>query len=239
MNIQAIFITLLSGLSFFIGYLITKLIKDEKKLITFSVGFSFTIILGLIFTDLLPECLEFTDNKLIILIFVILGILLLKVLDLFIPDHEHEHTKKKDHMEHIGLISTLALFIHNVIEGTAIYTATLSSISIGLFTSLGVSFHNIPLGIQISSLEKNKKEKLTLLTILSLSSIFGVIILKLFKITLTSYISGILISITLGMLIYIAFFELLCEIKENMKKKELLIGIITGIVLILVSHLFH
>lgn len=239
MNIKAIFITLLSGLSFFIGYLITKLIKDEKKLITFSVGFSFTIILGLIFTDLLPECLEFTDNKLIILGFVILGILLLKVLDLFIPDHEHEHTKKKDHMEHIGLISTLALFIHNVIEGTAIYTATLSSISIGLFTSLGVSFHNIPLGIQISSLVKNKKEKLTLLTILSLSSIFGVIILKLFKITLTSYIAGILISITLGMLIYIAFFELLCEIKENMKKKELLIGIITGIVLILVSHLFH
>ena len=176
MNIQAIFITLLSGLSFFIGYLITKLIKDEKKLITFSVGFSFTIILGLIFTDLLPECLEFTDNKLIILGFVILGILLLKVLDLFIPDHEHEHTKKKDHMEHIGLISTLALFIHNVIEGTAIYTATLSSINIGLFTSLGVSFHNIPLGIQISSLVKNKKEKLTLLTILSLSSIFGVII---------------------------------------------------------------
>ena len=239
MNIQAIFITLLSGLSFFIGYLITKLIKDEKKLITFSVGFSFTIILGLIFTDLLPECLEFTDNKLIILGFVILGILLLKVLDLFIPDHEHEHTKKKDHMEHIGLISTLALFIHNVIEGTAIYTATLSSISIGLFTSLGVSFHNIPLGIQISSLVRSKKEKLTLLTILSLSSILGVIILKLFKITLTSYISGILISITLGMLIYIAFFELLCEVKENIKKKELLIGIITGIVLIIVSHLFH
>lgn len=239
MNIQAIFITLLSGLSFFIGYLITKLIKDEKKLITFSVGFSFTIILGLIFTDLLPECLEFTNNKLIILGFVILGILLLKVLDLFIPDHKHEHTKKKDHMEHIGLISTLALFIHNVIEGTAIYTATLSSVSIGLFTSLGVSFHNIPLGIQISSLVKNKKEKLTLLTILSLSSILGVIILKLFKITLSSYISGILISITLGMLIYIAFFELLCEVKENIKKKELLIGIITGIVLILVSHLFH
>lgn len=239
MNIQAIFITLLSGLSFFIGYLITKLIKDEKKLITFSVGFSFTIILGLIFTDLLPECLEFTNNKLIILGFVILGILLLKVLDLFIPDHEHEHTKKKDHMEHIGLISTLALFIHNVIEGTAIYTATLSSISIGLFTSLGVSFHNIPLGIQISSLVRSKKEKLTLLTILSLSSILGVIILKLFKITLTSYISGILISITLGMLIYIAFFELLCEVKENIKKKELLIGIITGIVLIIVSHLFH
>lgn len=239
MNIQALSITLLSGLSFFIGYLITKLFKNEKKLITFSVGFSFTIILGLIFTDLLPECLESIDNKLVILVFVILGILLLKGLDLFIPDHEHKETKKKSHMEHIGLISALALFIHNVIEGVAIYTSTISSLSIGIFASLGVSFHNIPLGIQISSLVKNKKEKIILLTVLSLSSIFGVFILNLLKITLTDYISGVLISITLGMLIYIAFFELLCEIKENIKKKELIIGIITGIILILVGHLFH
>ena len=237
MNIQAIFITLLSGLSFFIGYLITKLIKDEKKLITFSVGFSFTIILGLIFTDLLPECLEFTDNKLIILGFVILGILLLKVLDLFIPDHEHEHTKKKDHMEHIGLISTLALFIHNVIEGTAIYTATLSSISIGLFTSLGVSFHNIPLGIQISTMIKNKKVKTLLMIALSMSSVIGIILLNIFKITLNNSVLCILISITLGMLIYIAIFELLCEVKENAKKKELQLGLISGVILVVLSQL--
>ena len=41
------------------------------------------------------------------------------------------------------------------------------------------------------------------------------------------------------MLIYIAFFELLCELKENIKKKELLIGIMTGVILILVGYLFH
>ena len=239
MNIQAICITLLSGLSFFIGYLITKLIKNEKKLIIFSIGFSFTIILGLIFFDLLPECIEAIENKWVIFGFTLLGILLLKALDLFIPDHEHEESKRKDHMEHIGLISALALFIHNIIEGTAIYTASLTSLSIGIFTSLGVSFHNIPLGIQISSLVKNKKEKIILLSLLSLSSILGIIVIKLLKITLTEYISGVLISITLGMLIYIAFFELLCELKENIKKKELLIGIMTSVILILVGHIFH
>ena len=237
MNIQAIFITLLSGLSFFIGYLITKLIKDEKKLITFSVGFSFTIILGLIFTDLLPECLEFTDNKLIILGFVILGILLLKVLDLFIPDHEHEHTKKKDHMEHIGVISFIALFIHNIIESTAIYTASLTNTSLGLMMAIGVSFHNIPLGIQISSMIKNKKEKLLLTTGLTFSSLVGIILLNLLKITLSDGVLCVLISITLGMLIYISLFELLCEVKENIKKKELQLGIFSGIVLVIISVL--
>ena len=48
-------ITILSGLSFFIGYLITKFIKDEKKLTIFYVGFSFVIIIGLILFYLLPE----------------------------------------------------------------------------------------------------------------------------------------------------------------------------------------
>ena len=46
-----------------------------------------------------------------------------------------------------------------------------------------------------------------------------------------------LISITLGMLIYISLFELLCEVKENIKKKELQLGIFSGIVLVIISEL--
>ena len=230
-------ITILSGLSFFIGYLITKFIKDEKKLTIFSVGFSFVIIIGLILFDLLPECIESIQNKWLILLYILIGIIGLKSLDLFVPDHHHSN--KKNHMEHIGIISFIALFLHNLVEGTGIYATSINNISMGVFMALGVSFHNIPLGIQISSLVKNKKEKIILLSLLSLSSILGIIVIKLLKITLTEYISGVLISITLGMLIYIAFFELLCELKENIKKKELLIGIMTGVILILVGHIFH
>ena len=233
---SAFIITLLSGFSFLVGYLITVILKNNKKLVIFSLGFSFVVIFGLILFDLLPECLELVDNKLLIVLYGLIGIFILKLLDYFIPDHDHE-SNKKDHMEHIGLISFIALFIHNVIESTAIYTTSLTTINMGIIMAIGVSFHNIPLGIQISSLIKNNKIKLSLIMGLSLSSMIGIILLNIFKITLNNSILCVLISITLGMLTYIAFFELLCEVKENLKKKELQLGVMSGVILVVLSQL--
>lgn len=233
---MACLVTILSGVSFLIGYIITMLMNNNKKLITFSLGFSFIVIFGLIIFDLLPECLELVSNKFTILIFALIGIIMLKLLDFFIPDHDHD-SNKKDHMEHIGLISFVALFIHNVIESTAIYTTSLTTLSMGIIMAIGVSFHNIPLGMQISSMIKNNKIKFSLMLGLSLSSVIGIILLNIFKITLNDNILCVLISITLGMLIYIALFELLCEVKENIKKRELQLGLISGIALVVVSQL--
>lgn len=232
----ACLVTILSGLSFLIGYIITVILKNNNKLVTFSLGFSFIVIFGLIIFDLLPECLELIDNKFVILIFVLIGIIILKLLDYFIPDHDHD-SNKKDHMEHIGLISFVALFIHNIIESTAIYTTSLTTLGMGVIMAIGVSFHNIPLGIQISTMIKNKKVKALLMIGLSLSSIIGIILLNIFKITLNSSILCALISVTLGMLIYIALFELLCEVKENIRKKELQLGLISGVILVALSQL--
>lgn len=233
---MAMLITLLSGLSFLIGYIITKFIKNEKKLIIFSVGFSFIIIIGLVFFDLLPECIELVKPKWTIIGFAAAGLLILKLLDLFVPNHDHS-SKHNDHMEHIGLISAIALVLHNAIEGTAIYSTALADTKMGLLMALAVSFHNIPLGIQISSLVKNKKEKFILLLILVLSSIIGVAIINIFNVTFSDGVLGILISITLGMLIYISMFELLCEIKEHIKSKQLWYGIIIGIIFVVIGIL--
>lgn len=242
MNIESFTMALLSGFAFFVGYMITLFVKDEKKLIVFSVGFAFSILLGLAFTDLLPECLESLDNKVIMVICMLCGIGLLKILDLFVPEHSHEgHSKNhlENHMEHIGLISSIALLLHNIIEGTAIYTTGLSDLKLGAIMALGVAFHNIPLGIQISSLIHNKKEKLTLISLLTISSVIGIILLNVFNIEISEMASGVLISITIGMIIYISLFELLCEVKDHFKERVLKLGLITGLLFILVGHLLH
>jgi len=236
MKLNAFFVTLFSGLSFYIGYVITKIIKDEKKLSIFAVGFAFSIMLGLCFFDMLPECMEMASKPLMFLC-MLGGILLLKVLDLFIPDHEHTH--KKDHIEHIGVISSIALFLHNTIEGTAIYTTSSSNLKMGLLMALGVSCHNIPLGIQTSSLVRNKKERIGLLSLLALSSIFGVLIIDIFNITINEMITQILICISFGMLMYISLFELLCEVKDNIKKRELLYGLLCGLIIIFLGIFIH
>jgi len=238
MYIESLIITLLSGISFFIGYIISKFMGNSKKILTFAVGFAFSIILGLALTELLPECIELLENKIIMIISMLSGIIILKLLDKFIPDHDH-HSKEKNHMNHIGIISFVALLLHNIIEGSAIYTTSLNDLKVGLFMALGVSFHNIPLGIQITSLINNKKEKIIYITLLVISSLIGPFILEIFNIELTNMINGILISITFGMLIYISLFELLCEVKENIKNKNLIIGILLGLVFILLGHLIH
>lgn len=235
MEIKALLITLLSGFAFFLGYFITKLVSKGKKLVNFSIGFSFAIILGIAFTDLLPECFELIPNKLLVFVYMICGLVLLKILDLFIPDHHHE--ENASHIEHIGLISAFALFLHNIIEGTAIYTTCISDVKTGILMAVGVAFHNIPLGIQISSLVQENKPKICLLSALSVSSIFLVVLLSLFNVALTEYAEGVLICITFGMLIYISIFELLHEVIEHIKHNEVKLGLLIGIILIIAGML--
>ena len=38
------------------------------------------------------------------------------------------------------------------------------------------------------------------------------------------------------MLLYILLFELLCEVREHIKKKELIFGLLAGLLFILVGH---
>jgi ZIP family zinc transporter len=236
---MAIFITLLAGLSFLVGYLITLFVKNEKKLLIFSVGFSFTVILGLTFLHMIPEALELIQSKVLLLIFVFVGIGLLKLLDFFVPDHGHEHSKKSNHMEHIGIISGIALIIHNMLEGTAIYTTSLNNTTLGLMMALGVCFHNIPLGIQVSSLIKDKKNKLIMICLLVASCLSGVVYIEILNIVLTDMVSGLLMGVTIGMLIYISLFELYCEVVEHIKSKILHYGLVFGILIIVVGHLLH
>lgn len=227
MNILAFLITVLSGVSFIIGYLIKKF--TNKDLTIFSIGLSFSVLCLLVIFDLIPECVELFDKWYVCAIYVVLGIILLKVIDLFLP--EHSHSKKSSHISHIGFMSFIALIIHNLIESTAIYVNASSDINAGIFMALGVSAHNIPLGIQISSLMNSNKKSLILVIGLSMSSVIGALLISLFNVVLNDVVLGILISITLGMLIYIIIFELLHEVKEHIKNKELVYGLIVGVLI--------
>jgi zinc transporter ZupT len=236
MNTSALIITFISGIAFIIGYLITILINNKKSLIVFSVGFAFSILLGLILFDLLPECIELVNKRYLIIIYIVIGILILKSLDLLLPGHKHNHSH--NHMEHINLMSCVAILLHNIIEATAIYTTSVSNIKIGAIMSLGVICHNIPLGIQISSLAKNNKEGLVMTSLLAISSIIGAITIIIFNITFSPSVEGLFIGITLGMLIYLVFFELLCEVKEHIKEKEMFYGLFMGVmIIILISNM--
>ena len=241
-----IILTFIAGLFFLIGGLISLKVKNKEKLNAFSISLAIVIIINLLIMDLIPEILELLDGYdlsfkiLIILIFAILGIAILKLLDFFIPDHHHDHQDNEtnqeehtSHIKHIGTLTLISLILHNLLEGFAIAGMTLNDYKIGLMVCLSIALHNIPLGTHIFSSIDIKKNKLLVLS-LTLSSLVGGIIFLIIG-DISSLVLAIISLITLGMLLYILFMELLPELLVNLRKKETIIGLITGIIIILIS----
>ena len=243
-----IILTLIAGLFFLVGGIISLKVKNKDKLNHFSIALALVIIINLLVMDLIPEVFELLDSYdlsfkiLIILIFGILCILILNGLDFFIPDHHHEHhdneSNKKEHishLKHIGTLTLISLILHNLLEGFAIAGLTFNNFEMGIMICISVALHNIPLGTTIFSSIDIKKNKLLVLS-LTLSSFIGGLFFLLIG-EISSLVLAIISTITLGMLIYIAFMELLPELYQNIKKKETILGLLTGIVLIVISML--
>ena len=241
MNIvYSLLLCLVVGLVFLLGNYITSKFKDKDRLNKISIGLAFTVMMGLIIFDLIPELIDFKYkySYIVIIIFTILGLLMLKLLDLFVPHHHHEHhdnEKNKiehiSHVKHIGKITLVSLILHNLVEGMAIYGVCINNIKSGLLIVLSVCLHNIPLGTHIFS-SINKNENKLLIISLSLSSLIGGIIFYLVG-NINKIFLSIIMAFTLGMLGYLTLFEFLPEIKNNYKNKNVYFGISIGLLLVL------
>ena len=250
MNYQQIglLITFLLGVFIAIGAILAFFLKKKPKVLDFIFALALSLIVMLIVMDLLPEIMELLGLKNIwlFLIFGLIGILLFKILDEMVPEHhEHKMTKKEQQKNviHIGILATIALMLHNIVEALAIYISTTSNVSLGIMMSLGVGLHNLPLGMVISTTfyqSNEKKSKFIVYMIgLCLSSFIGGFIAYIFHITsLNDKVMGSILSLTLGMLVYIVIFELIPKVKETSDKKMSLYGIVLGIFLSLMTLLF-
>lgn len=240
--------TFLLGIFILIGSAIVFFSQNNERFIDFSLSLALGVMLMLIATDLIPEAYEIfeKDGILLFVLFTLLGFILLRVLDLFIPDHEDDaKTTEDDHdnLVHIGFVSSIALILHNIIEGMAVYSTFTSSLSLGMMVSIGVGLHNIPLGMVITSAfyqsNQNKKRTLWIMVLLSCSTFFGGLLLFLLGgQAISGMILGCLLAITLGMLIYISFCELLPRVLHSKHKKVSIVGFVCGMILLGITLLF-
>lgn len=232
--------TLLTGIFFLIGILIFKNIKNKEKTASFTTALAFIVLFGLLIFDLLKELIEI--NNYLLIIPCVLGFLILVFLDKLIPHHHHEHhddcnhTDHELHLNHIGVVTIISLGIHNMIEGLTLYNVTLTSIKSGLLMMLGISLHNIPLGFQIGNSINLKKNNKLLIFLLCISSLLGGLIYIIFG-GFSESIESVLLSLTFGMLLYILVFELLGEIINHFRKKETILGLLLGIILLVIANI--
>lgn len=238
--------TFLLGIFILIGAIISLLVSKREKIEDFSVGLAFGVISTLIITDLLPEVFECFHWRYLYLfvIFSLVGFYILKMLDHLVPDHHEENrlTKKeaKNNLTHIGVVTTLALVLHNILEGMAVYSTTLTNSNLVITLALGVGFHNIPLGMVIASsfyhTDNDKKKTLLSVGLVSISTFIGGLFMYLFHIQeINEVVSGILLSLTLGMLFYIVVDELFPRIKKTKDKKTTFMGVGIGIIILFIA----
>ena len=252
MNLNAILLTVFVGLFILIGTIIGICFKNNKKFIDLSISIALGVVITLIAFELIPEVLEILIDSLgrgkgllFIGLLAFLGFIVLQQLDLFIPHHEecnhnHKHSCHDEHLKHIGIVTSIALILHNVIEGMGIYITTVTDFKMGILLCIGVGLHNLPLGLVISSTlinEYSKKKIIIISLIVSLATFLGGLFIMVSGIQ-SEFIMGLLLSVTLGMLIYIAFCELLEQVLRIEDKKISYIGVIIGIVILLISIMF-
>ena len=233
---NALLLTFLSGLFYLVGIIIYKFVKHKNELTVAAISCAAVVIIGLIVFDLAPELIE-QDNAWLF-VFVILGFVLLFLIDKLIPHHHHKHhahdetTKEhKDRLEHVSTITILALSMHNLIEGMALYSISLESIRSGILMLIGVGLHNLPFGFQIAG-TKNK----LLVFLLVISAFLGGLVVFFFG-NIDEFLQGVVIALSMGMLLHILLFELFKEIRENIRQKATIYGIIIGVILLIIINL--
>ena len=243
-NTLALFITFLLGFFIIIGVIIAFFLKKQKKVLDFIFAFALSILTMLILVDLLGHTIEHLGIKHIYLfiLFTCLGLLIFKIIDDFVPEHEDAKMTKKEEKKnivHIGVLATIALIIHNFVEGMAIYLTSANDINLGIMMALGVGIHNIPLGIIITTTlnsDKNTGKYLFCIISLFISSFLGGLLLFLLNINAVSdIVIGSLLALTIGMLLYIIIFELYPKVKKTTNKKITIIGLVTGVIIALIG----
>lgn len=235
-------LTFILGIFILIGAGIVFLTKNNDKFVNFSISVAFGVMTMLMILELIPETLEHLNNNYLTFIISLLGgIIILKLLDKIIPHHKHDFSNHENHMHlnHISMVSSIALFLHNIIEGMAVYSTSISSHKLGLLVSIGVGMHNIPMGMVIASTyqkaNNNVKKTIFVLLLISLSTFLGGVLMGMFGGLIDDKMIGVLLGLTLGMLVYIVILELFPQILHTKDKKTTIMGVLLGTILFLLT----
>ncbi len=245
-TLYSFLLTTIAGFSTLIGSILIFFDKKKsEKVIVASLSFASAVMLTVSFTDLIPEAIDMLKNVypkfpcyIILLLFINIGIIISFLIDKYLPE---EKINDKGTLYKVGIISMLAIILHNIPEGMATFMASNKDKSLGIALTIAIALHNIPEGISISIpifyATGSKLKAFSYTFISGLSELFGAFITYLF---LQPYINdrvmGILFAIIAGIMMYISIYELLPTSLKYHKKKITLVFFIIGILFILINH---
>lgn len=170
---------------------------------------------------------------------MVVGIILSIIIDKYVPNTDKEKSRG---LYKIGIISMIAIILHNIPEGIATFITSSNNIKLGISLSIAIALHNIPEGISISvpiyHATNNKLKAIIYSFISGISELFGSIIAYLFlKPIINNSIMALLYAIIAGIMLHISIYELLPTSYKISSLKPVLKGFLIGFIIMLLSHI--
>jgi len=254
--------TLFAGLSTGIGSAIAFFARTTNtRFLSLALGFSAGVMIYVSLIEIFSKAKESlvislgeTQGYWMTVAAFFGGMFLIAIIDKLVPEEENPHEVKlvegiehpeiykKNKLLRMGLISALAIGIHNFPEGLATFTATLKDPGLGIAIAVAIAIHNIPEGIAVSVpvyYATGSKRRAFCLSFLSglaepAGALIGYLILLPF---FNDVIFGVLFASVAGIMVFISVDELLPAAREYGKAHLSIYGLIAGMIIMAVSLL--
>ncbi len=256
----AFLLSLAAGLSTGIGGAIGIFAKrSNTKFLTFALGLSAGVMVYISFIEMMPESLSMLETtyglkgaKLVQLLSFFAGMLLIAIIDKAVPESNNPHEAKnwnpqdegyKAHeLEKTGILTGLAIAIHNFPEGMASFVAALRSPSLAIPIVFAIAIHNIPEGVAVSApiyFATGNKRRAFMYPLISglaepIGALFAWLVLAPF---MSDTLYGILYAMISGIMVFISFDELLPSAGKYGYHHVKIAGVMLGMAIMAVSLL--
>jgi ZIP family zinc transporter len=256
----AFLLTALAGLSTGVGSAIAFLARrTNRRLLCLSLGFSAGVMIYVSMIELLAAARESLVSEMgqspgnwLAIVSFFGGMLVVAGIDRLVPSYENPHELHKleemtdearesdQRLLRMGVLSAVAIGVHNLPEGMATFTAALKDPALGISIAVAIAIHNIPEGIAVSvpifyaTGDRRKAFRWSFLSGLAepAGAIIGYLILAPF---LSETVFGVLFASVAGIMVFISFDELLPAAEEYGEHHVALYGLLAGMAVMAVS----
>ncbi len=255
----ALLLTLLAGLATGIGSAIAVVSKKTNtKVLSLALGFSAGVMIYVSMIEILAKSFDVLKHQLgnfgswVALFSFFGGIAFIGIIDIIVPSAENPHevqpvenmplpvTSREQQLMRLGLLSALAIGIHNFPEGMATFTAALHDAKVGVPIAIAVSLHNIPEGIAVAvpifHATKSRKKAFAYSFISGLSEPVGALIgFAILSPFMSETLFGIVFGFIAGIMVFISVDELLPAAIKFGQHHMSIAGFVAGMFIMAVS----
>ncbi len=251
-------LTLIAGLSTGIGSLIAFFAKKTNtKFLSISLGFSAGVMIYVSMVEIFSKASQMLSDVngekkgvLLAIIAFFGGMFLIGIIDKLIPSEKNPHEVKfveaeneeikRSKLKRMGVLTALAVAIHNFPEGLATFVAALQEPRVAIPIVAAIAIHNIPEGIAVSVpiyYATGSKKKAFLYSFASglsepVGALIGYLILMPF---MNDTVNGILYASVAGIMVFISIDELLPSAREYGEHHLSIYGMIAGMIIMAMS----